>query len=148
METSQMTIGMQLDAMLARLDSLSSTQLYGIIVCFTVAISFLLLGSGSTVDDVPLVEMTKKKKTPLPPNVGRQPKWFVLKWCNYAAIVSFVASVGKAAMHAYQQDSFSLVQYLIGWSLFLCYFFGFFGISFIDAEELAMGASGTAPTNR
>jgi hypothetical protein len=45
-------------------------------------------------------------------------------------------------MHAYQQDSFSLVQYLIGWSLFLLYFFGFFGISFIDAEELAMGASG------
>jgi len=138
--TPDMTIGMHLDAMLERVDSLSSTQLYGIIVVATVGISFLLLGSGgSAVDDVVVLkEPTTTKPTPTPQ--GRQPKWHILKWLNYAAIVGFLASVAKAAMHAsgYLEDSFSLVQYLVGWSLFLCYFFGFFGISFIDADELAM----------
>lgn len=137
----QMTIGMHLDALLESMDSLSSTQLYGIIVLFTVGISFLLLGSGGDVSDGVVASLNQKKSPPAIQQKGRQPKWFVLKWLNYAAIVGFVASVAKAAMHAYLEDSFSLVQYLIGWSFFLLYFFGFFGISFIDAEELAMGAS-------
>jgi hydroxymethylglutaryl-CoA reductase (NADPH) len=153
---SHMTIGMHLDALLERMDSLSSTELYGIIVLFTVGISFLLLGSGgSAVDDVVLKE--PQQKIPSMKPKGRQPKWHILKWLNYAAIVGFVASVAKAVMHAsgYLEDSFSLVQYLVGWSLFLCYFFGFFGISFIDADELAMAgrteehtapASNNAPT--
>lgn len=141
LQHDEMTIGMQLDALLERMDSLSSTQLYGIIVLATVGISFLLLGNNSvSVDDNALVlkEQTTTQRT-CPTNDRPQPKWHILKWLNYAAIVGFVASVAKAAMHAsgYLQDSFSLVQYLVGWSLFLCYFFGFFGISFIDANELA-----------
>ena len=139
--TDHVTIGMHLDAMLDRLDSLSSTQLYGIIVLATVGVSFLLLGSGgSAVDDVAFVKAPQSNPTNRIVPKGRQPKWHILKWLNYAAIVGFVASVAKAAMHAsgYLEDSFSLVQYLVGWSLFLCYFFGFFGISFIDADELAM----------
>jgi hypothetical protein len=134
--TDQMTIGMHVDAFVDGLDSLTSTQLYGIIVLGTVAVSFLLLGSGSA--EVDNVSMKLEKRTPPKAPTGRQPRWHILKWLNYAAIVGFVASVASFAMQVYGGDSFSLLQYLVGWSVFLCYFFGFFGISFIDADELAM----------
>jgi hypothetical protein len=134
--TDHMTIGMHVDAFVDRLDSLTSTQLYGIIVLATVGVSFLLLGSGSaSVDDV---AVPVEKRAPPKAPTGPQPKWHILKWLNYAAIVSFVASVAHFAMQVYGGDSLSLLQYLVGWSVFLCYFFGFFGISFIDADELAM----------
>lgn len=136
-----MTIGMHVDALLERMDSLSSTQLYGIIVLFTVGISFLLLGSGSSCVDDNVVLLNNSNHSTTKPTTtpkGRQPKWFVLKWLNFATIVGFLASVAKAVIHLYTGDSFPLLQYLVGWSLFLCYFFGFFGISFIDAQELAM----------
>ena len=68
-----------------------------------------------------------------------QPKWFVLKWLNYVFTGLFVASIGVFGIHAsdYLQDSASMLSFLVGWSLFLLYFFGFFGISFVDAAEFA-----------
>ena len=36
----------------------------------------------------------------------------------------------------YLDDSTSLLQFLIIWSICMCYFFGFFGISFIELDDL------------
>jgi hypothetical protein len=134
------TVGMKLDAFLSGLDSMPSTQLYGIIVAVTVVISFSLLGSGGVQEEVRIVAPTEtvpRKKLPLS---GPQPKWFVLKWLNYVAVGAFLMSVAHFSWNAqtYLQDSGSLLRFLVGWSLFLCYFFGFFGISFVDTDELAM----------
>ena len=132
------TVGMKLDAFLSSLDSMPSTQQYGIIVAVTVVVSFSLLGSGGVQEEVPApTESMPKKKRPLS---GPQPKWFVLKWLNYFAVGAFLVSVAHFLWNAqiYLQDSSCLLRFLVGWSLFLCYFFGFFGISFVDTDELAM----------
>jgi len=42
------TIGMQLDAMIAHVDQLPSTQLYGLIVAATVGLCVVLLGTGNS----------------------------------------------------------------------------------------------------
>lgn len=125
-----------------------STQLYGIIVAVTVVISFSLLGSGGVQEEVRIVAPTEtvpRKKLPLS---GPQPKWFVLKWLNYVAVGAFLMSVAHFSWNAqtYLQDSGSLLRFLVGWSLFLCYFFGFFGISFVDTDELAMASATTGAT--
>jgi hypothetical protein len=133
------SLGMKLDAMLQQVDSLSSTTLYAVIVGFTVVISFLLLGSG--VQDVPQLSSSPTLKKASFASQGPQPKWFVLRWLNYAAIVGFCVSVLSFAMNAqtYMKDSSVMFRFLIGWSLFLCYFFAFFGISFVDADDLMEG---------
>jgi len=138
--TSSMTIGMRLDAVLESVDSLSSTQLYVLIVAGTVGVSFVLLNGGHEpkVDPV-LVEKTHSlSQSASSKRKGPQPKWFILKWLNYAAIVSFCLSVANFCLNAstYLSDSTSLVKLLVVWSIFLCYFLGFFGISFIDADTL------------
>jgi len=137
--TEPASLGMKLDALLQQVDSLSSTTLYAVIVGITVVVSFLLLGSG--VQDVPPVLSAAPPALKKPSSSqGPQPKWFVLRWLNYAAMVGFAVSVLSFGMHAqtYMKDSSAMVRFLVGWSLFLCYFFGFFGISFVDADDLIM----------
>jgi hypothetical protein len=137
--TEPASLGMKLDALLQQVDSLSSTTLYAVIVGITVVVSFLLLGSG--VQDVPPVHSVSPPALKKPLNSqGPQPKWFVLRWLNYAAMFGFAVSVLSFGMHAqtYMKDSSAMVRFLVGWSLFLCYFFGFFGISFVDADDLIM----------
>jgi hypothetical protein len=140
---STQTIGMRLDAFLSGLDSLPSTHLYALIVAVTVVISFSLLGSGGVQEEVCATPISLPMQKKEPPS-GPQPKWFVLKWLNYFTVAAFLASVAHFTWNAqaYLQDSGYLLRFLIGWSLFLCYFFGFFGISFVDIDELA------APTSR
>jgi hypothetical protein len=137
------TIGTRLDSYLAQLDSLSSTQLYGIIVVVTVAVSFLLLGSGhddsATANVTVLLEQPKKQSKQL--LAGPQPKWHILKWLNVLACLTFVVSVVHFVFHMPPTNTSLLLIYLVGWSLFLCYFFGFFGISFVQTEELAAMAA-------
>ena len=57
---------------------------------------------------------------------------------NYIIATGFTLSVLQFASNAttYLNDSTSLLQYLTIWSISLCYFFGFFGISFIDLDDL------------
>jgi hypothetical protein len=139
--TMTQTIGMKLDALISNLDSLSSTQLYAVIVAITVVISFSLLGGASSGDVTPPPSPLAAK--PRAPQKGPQPKWFVLKWLNYIAGSAFVTSVIHFSWHAphYLHNTSSLLQFLVGWSLFLCYFFGFFGISFVDTDELGAMAA-------
>jgi len=41
----------------------------------------------------------------------------------------------------YLNDSTSLLQFLSIWSIFLCYFFGFFGISFVNLDDLVVDSA-------
>jgi len=68
-----------------------------------------------------------------------QPKWHILKGLNIAAMVGFIVSLAKFVANAstYLNDSTSLFRFLVLWSIFLCYFFGFFGISFVEADDLS-----------
>jgi len=120
------SVGMKLDSLLQHVDSLSSTTLYAVIVGITVVVSFVLLGSG--VQDVPQVSSSPSLEKSRSASQGPQPKWFVLRWLNYAATVGFCVSVLSFTMHAqtYVKDSAAMFRFLLGWSLFLCYFFGFF----------------------
>jgi len=130
---------MKLDAFVSNLDSLPSTQLYGIIVGLTVLISFTLLagGGGGVVDVVGVSPIMVEKKVSANSSAGPQPKWFVLKWLNVIFVAAFLLSVIHFSWHAqtYLNDSSSSLYFLVGWSLFLCYFFGFFGISFVDITD-------------
>jgi len=66
-----------------------------------------------------------------------EPRWHILRITNYVVATGFTLSVLQFASNAstYLNDSTSLLQFLMVWSLFLCYFFGFFGISFIELDD-------------
>jgi hydroxymethylglutaryl-CoA reductase (NADPH) len=151
---------MRLDHWLGQLDTLTSTQLYGVIVAATVALCFALLGSGSTSLNHPasVLKMEpnsnndkKKKKKMMKQDVvskptsssssqqQQEPKWYILVVFNVLTTLGFLLSVAHFSIHAstYWQDSQLLLQFLVGWSVFLCYFFGFFGISFVHDQVLA-----------
>ncbi len=74
-----------------------------------------------------------------------QPKWHILRLTNYVVTFGFLFSVLQFASNAstYLEDSSTLLQYLVIWSVFMCYFFGFFGISFIELDDL-----GSEPRNQ
>ena len=139
------TIGMQIDAVIAKFDySLPSTYLYTLVIAASVAFSFCVLNSGggsstlgNEVDSLrkipkPQVKMAQARSMDEP-----QPKWHILKLTNYVATTGFLLSVLQFASNAsmYLNDSTSLLQFLTVWSAFLCYFFGFFGISFIELDD-------------
>lgn len=142
-ENESVTVGMRLDAFIEQLDSLTPTQLYGVTVLSSIVFCILLLNTGgfAYTDHYPSESSPKKpvkvsvssKKTMEP-----QPKWYILKVLNVFAAVTFIVSVVAFMSDAstYMSDSFSVVKFLAGWSLFLCYFFGFFGISFVDADVI------------
>ena len=147
--TTAPTIGMKLDAVLSQVDELSSTQLYGLIVAATVTLCVFLLGTGSNTD-VELATTNNKMNTTnddglkKPRNSAstssatRQPRWHIFKWINYLASAAFLSSVGMFCMNAseylHHESQGVLVQFLVGWSVFLMYFFGFFGISLIHED--------------
>lgn len=59
--TSMPTIGMQLDATIAKIDQIPSTQLYGLIVAVTVGLCVVLLGTGDSDFEM---EQQRKKTEP------------------------------------------------------------------------------------
>jgi hypothetical protein len=138
------TIGMRLDAVLSHVDSLSSTQLYAVIVAATVTLCVFLLGTGSNIDNIEFKNNNNKNGDDLKTNntkktsSARQPRWHIFKWINYLAIAAFLSSVGvfcvNASQYLHHESQGVLVQFLVGWSVFLMYFFGFFGISLIHED--------------
>jgi len=141
------TVGMQIDAVIARLQTVSTTQLYATVIAASLAFSFYLLNSGGSsalVIEEGHVDGSLRK--PSPPREKKQlkrsssapePKWHILKITNFVAAAGFLLSVLQFASNAstYLNDSTSLLQFLSVWSVFLCYFFGFFGISFIELDD-------------
>ncbi len=84
-----------------------------------------------------------------------QPKWHILKMLNILSVIgllsSFVWFASTNAASTYLNGSNHdtstmsashgvLLKFMALWSLLLCYFFGFFGISFVDADELERGS--------
>jgi len=142
-DTETMTIGMRLDAFVSQLDSLSPTQLYGVTVLSSIVLCFLLLNTGGLSHVDQHSTQSSQKTSTKPSSFSKQgsepqPKWYILNALNVIAAVTFIVSVVTFMSDAstYMSDSFSIVKFLAGWSVFLCYFFGFFGISFVDADVL------------
>jgi hypothetical protein len=151
------TLGMRLDAVLSGIDQLPSSQLYGVIVAATVGLCVVLLGTGNS----NALELQQRKQDMMNANANastsdvdelkkptnnanvsghKQPKWHIFKWINYLAVGAFLWSVytfcSNASQYLHHESQGVLVQFLVGWSVFLLYFFGFFGISLIH-EDLA-----------
>lgn len=132
------TIGMKLDGMIAELDNLSSTQLYALIVAATVAVCLVVLGTGNSHQDASTTSMAaamSASKTTSVPKKGRQPRFWIFKYVNVGVSLLFLASVIHFAMNAPEYME-HLNSFLIGWSVLLCYFFGFFGVSLIHTDLL------------
>jgi len=144
--TSIPTIGMQLDAMIANIDQLPSTQLYGLIVAATVGLCVVLLGTGNSTFEIEQQRQEQqqkdandlKKPKMVVVDGGKQPKWHLFKWINYIAVSGFLYSVfffcSNASQYLHHESQGVLVQFLVGWSVFLMYFFGFFGVSMIHED--------------
>ena len=139
------------------IDSIPSTHLYFAAVAISIVFSFLLLNSGDSPHhalmppDAKLpadLGVCKDRQRPAADGTqsshhhrrpaGPEPKWHILKILNYAAATSFTASVLYFASDysRFLSDSASLLKFITGWSAFLVFFFGFFGISFVDADGL------------
>jgi len=131
-----MSIGMRIDELIEQLDSLTPTQLYGVTVLTSIVACFLLLHQGSTGETS--TTKTVSKQAQVNSSVRPEPKWYILNVLNVIAATTFIISVitFMSDTSTYMSDSFVIVKFLCGWSVFLCYFFGFFGISFVDAEML------------
>ena len=137
--------------LIERIDSIPSTHLYFFAVATSIIFSFILLNSGgSTMPAMPpdvkllpsdLVCKDQKQHRAVAARTGGtgpEPKWHILKILNYAAVTSFTASVMYFASDysTFLSDSVTLFKFLFGWSAFLVFFFGFFGISFVDTDGL------------
>ncbi len=146
------TIGRHIDAVIAKLDSLPSSYIYALAIAASLTFSFYLLNSGGGSNSIPMnphddvdgeraIKIPKQKKSQRSSDEP-QPKWHILKLTNYVATSGFLLSILKFASNAsmYLNDSTSLLQFLTLWSIFLCYFFGFFGISFIELDDFEQEA--------
>jgi len=155
------TIGQRLDALVAtaQANTDGSAALFALVIGISVSFSFYLLnsGSGSTAS----AEMTKcgaqlstcpkdnrtAIQKPRSPEDPPEPNWNALKLTNCVAATGFLLSVLKFASNAsaYLNDSTSLLQFLSIWSVFLLYFFGFFGIALVDLDGLVEEQPSPAP---
>lgn len=120
--------------------SVSSTQLYGVIVGLTVFVCWGILSMADQ-PELPEIITAKTGRTVAVKrrnSEGPEPRWHLFRWVNVIVVVAFACSVADFSINAtaYWNDSNVLCKFLIGWSLLLCYFFGFFGIMFIhDLED-------------
>lgn len=132
------------------IDELSSTQLYTAIVGATVTLCIVLLGPAAGGNETLPNNMLKRtilsKDNANNSNsnnnsnnaLKQQPKWYLFKYINVGVFCMFVSSVAVFLWDAstYIHNGDRMTQFLLGWSLFLCYFFGFFGVFFIHQDLL------------
>eukprot|EP00574_Skeletonema_japonicum_P006915 CAMPEP_0201722740 /NCGR_PEP_ID=MMETSP0593-20130828/6996_1 /ASSEMBLY_ACC=CAM_ASM_000672 /TAXON_ID=267983 /ORGANISM="Skeletonema japonicum, Strain CCMP2506" /LENGTH=622 /DNA_ID=CAMNT_0048213721 /DNA_START=131 /DNA_END=1999 /DNA_ORIENTATION=+ len=153
MTSEPTTIGMRIDAVIASLESLPHSNpeiLYASLIGASLLFSFLVINSGGSSSlalpdrgdadslNKPKNIISNKTKPMASSSDEPQPKWHILRLTNYIVTFGFLLSVLKFASNAttYLDDSTSLLQFLIIWSVSMCYFFGFFGISFVELDEL------------
>ena len=141
-----LTIGMRIDAFLSHLEATPATQVYIAVIVVSIAFSFSLLNSGGgssmvAAGDNMEIDVIKPsvvhKKKPKRNSDEPQPKWHILKITNGLCVTAFLLSLVQFISDAstYLNDSNALLSFLVIWSLCLCYFFGFFGISFIELDD-------------
>jgi len=74
----------------------------------------------------------------------QQPKWYLFKYINMGVIAMFLCSVAIFLMNASSYiHNGAMTQFLTGWSLCLCYFFGFLGVFFVHDEVSKEGEEAT-----
>ena len=136
------TLGMRLDRFLDSWNHWNSTQLYFLIVVTTMALSYAVLSQGPAAATNSAAEMQQWKghsnssstrKTTTTPGGPPEPKWHIFKWVNVVALALFVYS---GVDFVWQQCTTvepptTIWKFLVGWSVLLCYFFGFFGVSLV-----------------
>lgn len=82
----------------------------------------------------PLTDLSGSKRSSM---VSREPRWHVFKWVNIIATSLFFLSVVDFARNYSDYGTSESSKHLMIWSVFLCYFFSFFGISLI-CEDFVM----------
>jgi len=107
----------------------------------TIVICTVVYGTASFIN----ASMTRDSQ---PRNViskGPTPKWEVLRAMNYIVLGVFIASVTYATVNYHQTLAQGATPIFLAmvflWCLCLAYFFGFFGISFLDQETLQRSPS-------
>ncbi len=84
-------------------------------------------------------------KKQLSPQASKEPRprWEVLGFLNYLVIAIFVAAFtyGVFNYRGNNEESAGSFGILIVWCICMAYFFGFFGISFLDKNAMAQGPS-------
>jgi len=121
--------------------------------------TILVSGAVFTVLSVVMSAMTRDGTKPAAVSADTQlkikprPNWALLQALNYVVLAIFVGSIGyvianyrPAAGQAHYDGNVSpmtnmFFPMMITWSLCLAYFFGFFGISFVDKESLESSPS-------
>jgi hypothetical protein len=175
-----------------QMDSLSSLQLYAVIVGVTSVIAMTLLEAGgppppaTTTTTLPSESNTNVASSAVSssPNihhhhhhhptttswtnkassisskhrikVAAEPQWYIFKWVNVVAVTLFLAvlvhlfvlvpsnnkgyhhhaaatttSFDDSIVSSWSSSSPPLAQFLVAWSVFVCYCFGFFGVSLV-----------------
>jgi len=153
------TAGMRLDQAIASLDNLSSTQLYVLIVGVTIAIALTVLPPVHGEDELRAPPQPQRRSSAVKHSGRPEPRWHIFKWVNYAALIVLVGTVLDFSLHCHAYVSGegggeTLKKFLIGWSILLCYFFGFFGVSFVhdtmneEEEEEEKNGSSNSNNNR
>ncbi|KAL7580214.1 hypothetical protein ACA910_012961 [Epithemia clementina (nom. ined.)] len=151
------TLEMRVAAFISELNNITSTQLYALIVIVTCLISTILLGSAEQQQPAAAaLEMTANsaaKHQSAPPktyfpkdkNSPPEPRWYIFRMFNYAMLIAFAASLASFFWNytSYTVDSGVLLRFLLGWSVCLIYFFGFFGVSFV--HDVVEDTQGDAP---
>lgn len=122
-------------------DQLSSAQLYTAIVAATVGLCVVLLGPGSgDHQNLPRMHSPKSNASAATTSTKQQlqPKWYLFKYINVGVFTLFMMSVAVFLWNAsvYIHNGDQMTQFLVGWSLCLCYFFAFFGVFFIHQDIL------------
>jgi hydroxymethylglutaryl-CoA reductase (NADPH) len=114
-----------------------------------VIISSILFGLFAFVTSS--VTNNNKKSDDLKSKIKPQPKWGVLRFCNYIVLAIFIGSITFATLN-YKKvlmqpvGSASPLTHMffpcmVLWTCCLAYFFGFFGISLIDTDEISESPS-------
>lgn len=147
------TIGQKIDSAVAYVENLSDSGLYFVAFFFSVGFSYLVVncGKGSrypesqqlkSFDDnekelKSMQEKKNKKKS------YREPRWHIFKALNVFAGSTFLASVIHFIFNSEQyltntaeaHGNNKLMGLLALWSVYVLYFWGFFGVYFVDTDE-------------
>ena len=155
--SSPPTVGQQLDAFLEGLQNLDSTHKYLVAFATCLAVSFVVLNSGQgryldvkgkdhekaasqkkdliVANDMPQKASATGKESVV--SGGREPRWYIFKIMNYVLATSFLASVVHFLLNSeeYIMSNDHIKTLGAVWTLFVLYFWGFFGVSFVDTDE-------------
>jgi hypothetical protein len=143
-----MTVGQTLDALLSGWDGMSTVQVYVVTVSIMIVASFIILSPPPTNDDNAAVLQAQMAAQSRVAVVGkssrptlRKPAWHGwVRLLNFVALATFLISLVAFFSDAtlYSADKPILYRFLIGWSIYLCYFFSFSGVSLLyDSLEEA-----------